>query len=116
VETGKDHLACEEYSVPPHIQEHIDFIKPTVHFDAYVKPKRKRRDLPGREISERSMKVKPFPIVRPGAEVTSQVQYSLSNCDQYTTPECLRALYNFSNGTLSEYVNSILLKENLLMW
>jgi tripeptidyl-peptidase-1 len=51
VETGNDHLACEEYSVPAHIQEHIYFIKPTVHLDAYVKQKRKRIDLQRSEIN-----------------------------------------------------------------
>lgn len=113
VKTGKDHLACEEYSVPPHIQEHIDFIKPTVHFDAYVKPTRKRRDLQGRSVSERSMAVKPFPIARPGLDShqASQVTYSLANCYAYTTPECLRALYNFTNGTLALSVYPLLVRK-----
>lgn len=99
VETGKDHLGCEDYSVPPQIQEHIDFITPTVHFDAIVKTKKKRRDLQGR-----AMQVRPFPIVHPGPEVapTPQVTYNLANCYQYVTPECLRALYGFSNGTLAQ--------------
>jgi tripeptidyl-peptidase-1 len=35
VQTGKDHLACDEYSVPIHIKEHIDFIIPTIHFGRY---------------------------------------------------------------------------------
>jgi tripeptidyl-peptidase-1 len=35
VQTGKDHLACDEYSVPIHIKEHIDFITPTIHFGRY---------------------------------------------------------------------------------
>jgi tripeptidyl-peptidase-1 len=99
VETGKDHLACEDYSLPPHIQEHIDFITPTVHFDAIVKTKTKRRDLQGR-----SMKVKPFPIAKPGPEVgqAAAVVYNLANCYKYITPDCLRALYNFTNGTLAQ--------------
>ena len=29
VQTGQDHLACDDYSVPLHIKEHIDFITPT---------------------------------------------------------------------------------------
>lgn len=49
------------------------------------------------------MKVKPFTNIHPGspdAVPQPDVTYSLANCDQYITPECLRALYNFSNGTL----------------
>lgn len=98
-ETGKDHLACEDYSVPAHIREHIDFITPTVHFDAIVKTKKKRRDLQGRDIQ-----TKPVPIAVPGPEVapTPQVVYNLANCYEYTTPDCIRALYNFTNGTLAQ--------------
>jgi tripeptidyl-peptidase-1 len=50
------------------------------------------------------MKVKPFTNIQPGnPDVVPKpdVTYSLANCDQYITPECLRALYNFSNGTLA---------------
>ena len=141
VQTGKDHLACDDYSVPVHVKEHIDFITPTIHFgmlffrrvgtsskprraretsswnraiirflkngivlhtdlplDATVKQKKQRRDLQTRE-----MKVRPFPIIHPGSNAAPQPQvtYSLANCDQYITPDCLRALYNFTNGTLA---------------
>ena len=97
-ETGKEHLACEDYSVPAHISEHIDFITPTIQFDATVKQKPKKRDL-----SKRDMKVKPFPIaVRPDASPQPEVTYSLANCYEYITPDCLRALYNFTNGTLAQ--------------
>ena len=34
--SGKSHVACSEYSLPEHVQDHIDFITPTVHFDAKV--------------------------------------------------------------------------------
>lgn len=56
-----------------------------------------------RDLHTREMKVKPFTNIHPGnpdAVPQPDVTYSLANCDQYITPECLRALYNFSNGTL----------------
>ncbi|KUJ13731.1 subtilisin-like protein [Mollisia scopiformis] len=34
--TKKPHVACEEYSVPIEIKEYIDFITPTIGFDAYL--------------------------------------------------------------------------------
>jgi tripeptidyl-peptidase-1 len=97
-QTGKDHLACEDYSVPAHIQEHVDFITPTIHFDATVREVKKRRDLQGR-----SMSVKPVPQIHPNPNAVPQPQvtFSLANCFTYVTPECLRALYNFTNGTLA---------------
>jgi tripeptidyl-peptidase-1 len=41
-ESGQPHIACEEYSIPTHLQEHVEFVYPTVHFDA----KLKARDVP----------------------------------------------------------------------
>ncbi len=98
VETGIDHLACEDYSLPAHLREHVDFITPTIHFDATVKPKKQRRDLEGR-----SMKVRPVTQIMPGHDVAPQPQvvYNLTNCYQYVTPDCLRALYGVPNGTLA---------------
>ncbi|KUJ19485.1 subtilisin-like protein [Mollisia scopiformis] len=97
--TGKEHLACEDYSVPAHIQEHIDFITPTIHFDATVKKEKKTRDL-----QTRAMKVKPTKLIMPGPDTVPQpeVKYTLANCYEYITPDCLRALYNFTNGTLAQ--------------
>jgi tripeptidyl-peptidase-1 len=95
--TGGDYLACEDYSVPAHIREHIDFITPTVHFDATVKKTPKRRDLQGR-----SIKANPVPHLMPAPDAGSILPSefsSLVNCSLYTTPDCLRALYNFKNGT-----------------
>jgi tripeptidyl-peptidase-1 len=106
--TGQEHLACEDYSVPAHIREHIDFITPTIHFDATVKKEKKRRDL-----NTRAMKVKPSTDLKPGSDVAPQpeIKYTLANCYEYITPDCLRALYNFTNGTLAQYVISELWTE-----
>lgn len=101
VETGKDHLACEDYSIPPHLKEHIDFITPTVHFDAVVKTRPKRRDLEKVE-EKHSKRVMPFPFARQGAEVSQSTAFTMANCYQYTTPDCIRSLYNFTNGTLAK--------------
>ena len=96
--TGNDHLACDDYSIPANLREHIDIITPTIHFDATVRPKKQRRDLQGR-----SLKVKPVSQVKPNPNAVPQpaVTFSLANCYTYVTPECLRALYGFTNGTLS---------------
>ncbi len=96
VETGKSHLACDDYSVPHHLIEHIDFITPTIQFDAIIKTRMKRRDLDD--------SVKPTHGGKKGADISdaSQVTYSLANCNTYITPDCLRALYNFTNGTLAQ--------------
>lgn len=35
--SGQPHVACEEYSLPKHLKDHIDFVTPSVHFDAKIK-------------------------------------------------------------------------------
>ncbi len=36
-ETGTLHVACDSYSLPGLIKEHVDFVTPSVHFDAKIK-------------------------------------------------------------------------------
>ncbi|KAG1746468.1 peptidase S8/S53 domain-containing protein [Suillus lakei] len=35
-ETGQEHVACDSYHLPEHVQSHVDFVTPTVHFDAKI--------------------------------------------------------------------------------
>lgn len=108
--TGQGHLACDEYSVPQSVRKHIDFIMPTVHFDTKIvsesEDSRTKRDRPvnlqpgdpnNTGFKPKKGKTLPSPNT-PGATLA----YTLANCNQYVTPECLRALYNFGNGTLSQ--------------
>ncbi|KAM0718499.1 hypothetical protein Q7P37_005569 [Cladosporium fusiforme] len=97
-ETGKAHVACNEYSLPLEIQQHVDFVYPSVHFDAQLaSPREKRdwnanRDYTNEHISEPST-----------GKLASTVQWidkseldhTLKDCDKQTTPGCLRALYGF---------------------
>ncbi|ORY08859.1 peptidase S8/S53 domain-containing protein [Clohesyomyces aquaticus] len=81
-QTGRNHVACEEYSVPEHVTEHINIITPTLHFD--VKSKR--------DISR-------APIHEPlGDDYTPFSQddnsTTLQDCAKLITPACLKALYN----------------------
>lgn len=46
-ESGQPHIACEEYSIPAHLQEHVEFVYPTVHFDAKLKARGLSEDAAG---------------------------------------------------------------------
>jgi tripeptidyl-peptidase I len=108
--TGLQQIGCHSYSVPAHVQEHVDLIKPTVHFTHHVpeSPAKKKRELKKRFGGIGA----PSPDTGPktnGAAVT--ITASLETCDEmsafsllvlcgYTishdlavTPDCLRALY-----------------------
>lgn len=84
-ETGTKHIACESYHLPEHVTPHVDFVTPTIHFDAKVQ----KRDKYGR-----------VPIGQPGQgstpKTTGQIDGLLTqieDCDKQITPICLRALY-----------------------
>jgi len=49
-EMGHNHVACESYSLPPHLTEHIDIVTPTVHFDT-------RTGSPGKTIHHKHLPV-----------------------------------------------------------
>ncbi|MCJ1435182.1 hypothetical protein MMC27_004553 [Xylographa pallens] len=114
-ETGQGHVACDEYSVPRKLRQHIDIIMPTVHFDTNIvsgsENKLKKRSMPpnlqpgnpdntGFKPKQGEILSGPDFVTTPDAATPATV-YSLANCNQYITPECLRALYNFTNGTLA---------------
>jgi tripeptidyl-peptidase-1 len=110
---SKRSLATDEYSVPLAIRDHIDFITPTVQFDAvFSKRNAKKQALPGLEKS--ALKEMPILDLKPGKTgpyvtnssaptnlKTAFTPTDLSLCDQFITTECLRALYNMPNGTLA---------------
>ena len=112
-ESGQGHLACDEYSVPEAIRKHVDLIMPTVHFDTKIasgpEGNRKKRDIPPGiqpgNPNNTGFKPKQGKIIsNPASPQAAQpdVSYTLANCNQYVTPDCLRALYGLSNGTLAK--------------
>lgn len=60
-------------------------------------PIKKKPGNPTDHVHPGSRPVLPVPNTSPNPAVV----YTLSNCNQYTTPACLRALYNIPVGTLS---------------
>lgn len=88
--------ACESYHLPEHVAAHVDFVTPTVHFDA--------------KLSKRSGGGIGLPTGN-GPKTTGQLldgidPTQLSNCDSHITPSCLRALYDFEYYPLVPEKNS----------
>lgn len=108
-QTGQGHIACEDYSIPEDIQRHVDFVTPTVHFDAKVSSPKKRRTLEQREASTstKGHNVQPgvghsigspgdASLPKDGGKVPfGTILNELENCDTSIVPDCLRALYLF---------------------
>ncbi|KIJ66022.1 hypothetical protein HYDPIDRAFT_174767 [Hydnomerulius pinastri MD-312] len=101
-ETGQKHVVCDAYHLPEHIKPHIDFVTPTVHFDAKIF----KRSGSGDDGTARS-------IGQPGygshPKTTGQITTllnQLETCDEQITPICLRALYGLVYEPLAADKNS----------
>ncbi|KAK5135062.1 hypothetical protein LTR08_005722 [Meristemomyces frigidus] len=92
---GRVKITCDEYHVPKHIQEHIDYITPGVKgVHVHASELRKRSFKPGHHGGYGG----PFgwqpPKQRPAPHMP-QNGSELATCDVAITPACLQALYNF---------------------
>lgn len=97
--SGMEHVACEAYHLPKHVSHHIDFVLPSVHFDARIR----RRDG-----NQPLIKIGQPGSGFDGPKTTGSlpVNYTqLAQCDMVITPECLRALYGL-------YYHPVVTEEN----
>lgn len=122
-------VACHEYHLPAHISKLVDFVTPTVHFDAKVKAREPHKRVNKGPIKSKrqenidSLDVNEVESIRPGFAATvgtalgslpkqgatlaeDEVSAQLENCDRQITPDCLRSLYQFSPGTSAQASNS----------
>ncbi|KAA6409887.1 MAG: subtilisin [Lasallia pustulata] len=129
--SGQPHVACNAYHVPEHIRPHIDFIIPTVHFDAKISPPKdkynpklkKRSPIPaetstaaaGTPVETKVAEKIGSPFSMPGSGSIPKAGEELNifgifdelqNCNKYITPNCLRALYRFTNKISANPKNS----------
>ncbi|KAI9829111.1 MAG: hypothetical protein M1832_000134 [Thelocarpon impressellum] len=117
--SGQPHIACESYSVPENVRPHVDFITPTVHFDAKILPR--GDDIEEADTDKKSAvgaKIQPGVASRVGEPGSGSLPKEgpvvdakdlldePKDCDKSITPACLRALYRFPLGTTSHPDNS----------
>lgn len=103
---------CESYSVPEHVREHIDLIKPTVHFNhAPVLPPTPSKTKRGL-VSLGKPSMDPGPKTN-GKKVTTVPQAGVANCDEMITLDCLRALYSIDYTPVATEKNSFGIGERL---
>lgn len=98
-------VGCDEYSLPAHLSEHIDYIRPGVKMSSPIK---KRLD--GTKTKRSDGDTQPHWGRRPGRPHHghwphpphhSGLPADLQNCGVNITPPCIRALYNIPPGHLA---------------
>lgn len=114
-ETGTPSIACDNYSVPAHLRKHIDLITPTVHFDAKIKHQPVTAEASRRKRALNSDAAKNIGsvsgnIAAPKSSgwlnIKNPLISQLQACNQFMTPACLRALYQFLPNFMSNPRNS----------
>ncbi|KAF7191511.1 Tripeptidyl-peptidase SED1 [Pseudocercospora fuligena] len=80
---GHDTIACTSYTIPEHLEDHVDFI---------VAEKRLKADQ--KTIARRSRTRRQMPTTTGNS--TSPT--AIVNCDRFTGPECLRQLYHIPSS------------------
>lgn len=115
-DNGNLRLGCDEYSLPEHISEHVDFIKPGVTLSPPVK-----RTIFGRandlsftqrfgNPAKSGNGTQPKAYSEPAGNATSNaisvvIDASLSGCGSAITPPCIRPLYDIPKVTTSDSSN-----------
>ncbi|KIN08321.1 hypothetical protein OIDMADRAFT_187653 [Oidiodendron maius Zn] len=98
VSAGTTELATDKYILPDGIRSHVDFIIPTVHLGAGTASQPTQS--PGR------FGTKPVSAAK-NIQSSADISFPLSSCYNYTTPDCLRAMYGIPHGNTVHPDNSL---------
>ena len=124
VPSGRTSIACDQYSVPHHVKEHIDYITPGLRLLTPSPPKDTARS----EIEKRTFGVTSpatnstdprAPILPPiRAKLPINVDTLLSqplaqSCQQAILPACISTLYNITAPTKAAKGNELGIFEDL---
>jgi len=112
--TGDIRIGCDEYHVPSHLANHVDYITPGVKMSAVLRKRtRKRNEAWGPNWRPKSPKQAPWgpfgPWQMPPA--AHGLPADLQNCGFNITPPCWRALYNLPMPHINDTVNDVGLYE-----
>lgn len=106
--TGTLHVACDEYFVPEHLTQHIDYVTPGLKLLGGGRASNgrplngRKRDLEKRGFRTNANQNFSTPVL--GNAVTIPLSLlndsaQLTRCDEYVTPQCIAAFYNITPAT-----------------
>lgn len=112
VASGRKTPACQEYYVPAHITEHIDYITPGLRLLAGGRastPKKVKEKRTSRTKDGKYAPLNNIPIVGPIISnlMNASVTEELSMCDTYITPPCIAQMYNITQATKAAAGNQL---------
>ncbi|KAJ5569507.1 uncharacterized protein N7459_008937 [Penicillium hispanicum] len=102
-ETGRSHVASREYHVPRSVREHIDYITPGVTLREVSNVGRSTHAGMQKRFSNGLPPILQ-PITMPLAELLGNL---LQFCDVAVTPQCIKTMYNISEGSSATKGNEL---------
>lgn len=108
-EQGTIRLGCDEYHVPKHIQEHIDYITPGVKLSP---PLRKRSVVTPYGRRHKSFQILPDPTSFIHIAASIDLPLNLQACAKNFTPVCYQAMYGIPANNTALEGNSVGLYES----
>ncbi|KAJ5215379.1 uncharacterized protein N7498_001786 [Penicillium cinerascens] len=107
-ETGRSHVACREYHVPASIRGHVDYITPGITLREVTGVGKR-----GGNLQKRAVNGLP-PILKPiGLPLEQLLDQVLDFCDVAVTPQCIRDMYNITEGTSATEGNELGIFEDI---
>ena len=119
-QTGKTNVGCDEYSVPTHLQEHIDYITPGLKLLTPSVPREpeKRKELEKRifGVTAPGAKKPILPPLKKALEITINALLAKplsALCQVAIIPVCISTLYNITKPTKAAAGNELGIFEDL---
>lgn len=112
--TGNINIGCDEYHLPSHVKDHVDYVTPGLKLlagsrSSGLKSLEKRGKLNKRGFRTGSNQNFSSPLL--GEKLTTPTSVlstlGLSICDQVVTPECIATFYNITKATKAATGNQL---------
>jgi tripeptidyl-peptidase-1 len=101
--SDRKHIGCDDYKVPHQLSDHIDFVTPGVKFVAT----KGMSELKKRGLHSANRIAVSRPMPEDVAAKLSLNPDATEDCGTTITPGCIKAIYNITDGTLSDKSNSM---------
>ncbi|KAI4154970.1 MAG: hypothetical protein LQ340_001318, partial [Diploschistes diacapsis] len=109
--TGKTHVGCDQYHVPAHVKEHVDYVTPGLRLLSSGKKSRKADgELEKRGFRTSSNQKFSGPVIKgPLPQQINGLPNStlVSMCDEMVTPVCIATMYNITQATKAAAGNQL---------
>ena len=107
VNTGNDHVFCDEYHVPHTVQRHVDYITPTINTNTLLKTTIVERSLNEKRGINSVAALPPINLGPANITTSNGFDINADTCYKGLTPACIRQAYGIPAATLAATSNAM---------